>query len=297
MKALSVSIAISLASLLAAGTASANNGGLPGYSGKPTAIAPAGESCNQCHTGGTAPTVVINGPATLAAGQSAEYTLVVTTGLVRAGGGVAGSNGVVLTPIAGGGFRDSFGEMVQDAPLTVAGGSATFRFTVKAPSVGTSMKLWGVGLAANNANAQNGDRATHATRDVTITGGGVAPPDGGGGGTGDGGGGGVIEGAGGPAAEGGTGTSGGNGTGTGGGNGDGTGGGDGDGDNAADPDGTGDDGQPATYGPGRGRSVGGPAAAACAAAPFAIDGEGFAAAAGIMVLGTMMMIARRRKRA
>lgn len=288
-------IAVALVAFLASGTAYANNGGLPGYSGKPTAISPQGESCNQCHSGGTAPTVVINGPATLAAGQSAEYTLVVTTGLVRAGAGVAGSDGVVLTPIAGGGFRDSFGEMVQDAPLTVNGGSATFRFTVKAPSVGTTMKLWGVGLAANNANAQNGDRATHATRDVTITGGGVAPgaDGGGGGGGGDGGGGGVIEGAGGPAAEGGTGT----GTGTGGGNGDGTGGGDGDGENAADPDGTGDDGQPATYGPGRGRSIGGPTGAACAAAPFAIDAHGFAAGAGIMVLGTMMMIARRRKRA
>jgi hypothetical protein len=117
-------IAVSLAVFLSAGSAYANNGGLPGYSGKPTAIAPAGESCNQCHSGGTAPTVVINGPASLAAGQSAEYTLVVTTGLVRAGAGIAGSDGVVLTPVTGGGLRDSFGEMVQDAPLTVNGGSS-----------------------------------------------------------------------------------------------------------------------------------------------------------------------------
>lgn len=290
MKALR--IAVSLAAFLATGSAYANNGGLPGYSGKPSAIAPAGESCNQCHTGGTAPTVIINGPATLAAGQSAEYTLVVTTAAIRAGGGIAGSDGVVLTNVAG--LRDSFGEMVQNAPLTVNGGSATFRFMVKAPSTGTALKLWAVGLAANNSGNQTGDRAAHATRDVTITGGGVAPtPDAGGGGTGDGGGGGVIEGAGGPAAEGGTGT----GTGTGNGTGTGTGGGDGDGENAADPDGDGinEDGTPATYGPGRGRSIGGPTAATCAASPLAIDGEGFAAALGMMVLGTM--ITRRRKRA
>lgn len=286
-------IALSLAAFLGASSASsayANNGGLPGYSGKPTALSPQGESCNQCHTGGTAPTVVINGPATLAAGASAEYTLVVTTGLVRAGGGVAGSDGVMLTPVAGGGFRDSFGEMVQDAPLTVNGGSATFRFTVKAPSVGTTMKLWGVGLAANNANAQGGDRATHATRDITITGGGVAPkPDaGGGGGGGDGGG--VIEGAGGPVPEGGTGTGTGTGAGTGGGE------GDGDGDNdtaAADPDG---DGDPATSGvAGRRRSVAEPGAAACASSPLGIDREGFAAAAFVMIMG--VMIVRRRKHA
>ena len=291
----SLRIAVSLAAFLASGSAYANNGGLPGYSGKPTAISPQGESCNQCHTGGTAPTVVINGPATLAAGASAEYTLVVTTGLVRAGAGVAGSDGVMLTPIAGGGFRDSFGEMVQDAPLTVNAGSATFRFTVKAPSVGTTMKLWGVGLAANNANAQNGDRATHATRDITITGGGVAPPPdaGGGGGGGGGDGGGVIEGAGGPAPEGGTGT--GTGTGTGSGTGTGGGDGDGDGDNAADPEG---DDAPTTYGPGRGRSIGGPTGAACASSPLAIDRidrEGFAAAAFVMIMG--VMIVRRRKHA
>lgn len=285
-------IAVSLAVFLTAGSAYANNGGLPGYSGKPTATTPAGESCNQCHTGGAAPTVIINGPATLAAGQSAEYTLVVTTGLVRAGAGIAGSDGVVLTPVAGGGLRDSFGEMVQDAPLTVSGGSATFRFTVKAPATGTTLKLWGVGLAANNATAQNGDRATHATRDVTITGGGVAPGTDGGvktdGGAGDGGG--VIEGAGGPAS----GSSSGSGMGTGTGTGDGTGDGDGDGDNTAGPDG---EEPPSTYGPGRGRSVGGPAASACAASPFAIDGGGFAAAACMMVVGIAMIVRRRKNRA
>jgi hypothetical protein len=240
---------------------------------------------------------VINGPATLAAGQSAEYQLVVSTGLTRAGGGIAASDGTTLAPVAG--LRDSFGEMVQDGAATVNGGTVTFRFTVKAPSTGTSLKLWAVGLAANNSGNQTGDRAAHTTRDVAVTGGAPAPsPDGGGGNGGGGGdGGGVIEGAGSPAAEGGTGTGAGTGTGTGDTNGDGTSGGDGDSDNAADPDGT-DDGTPSTYGPGRGRSVGGPTAATCNAAPFAIDaldGHGFAAAIGMMVVGTM--IARRRKRA
>src|SRR5205085_8879900 len=81
------------------------------------------------------------------------------------------------------GLRDSFGEMVQDAPLAVAGGSATFRFKVTAPSTGNAIKLWAVGLAANNSGNQTGDRATHTTKDITIVGGAPPPPPGGGGGT------------------------------------------------------------------------------------------------------------------
>src|SRR5205085_6474372 len=118
-------------------------------------------------------------PASLNAGQVAEYTLVVTTGLTRAGGGIAATDGVKLENVAG--LRDSFGEMVQDAPLAVANGSATFRFKVTAPSTGNAIKLWAVGLAANNSGNQTGDRATHTTKDITIVGGAPPPPPGGGG--------------------------------------------------------------------------------------------------------------------
>lgn len=172
-----------LAAALVSLPASANNGGIAGYTGKPNFGAPQGESCNQCHSGATAPGVTLNGPASLTAGQSAEYTLVVSTGLSRAGAGVAATDGVVLTP--GTGMRDSFGEMVQNGPLTVSGGQATFRFTVKAPASGTSLRLWAVGLAANNTGGATGDRAAHAVRDITITGGAPAPtPDAGGGSSG-----------------------------------------------------------------------------------------------------------------
>ncbi len=166
-----VALAISLASI----AASANGGGVAGYTGKPSSFAPQGESCNQCHNGGTAPQVSITGPASLAAGQSGDYTLVVSTGQTRAAGAVAATDGVLLTPGVNGGFRDSFGEMVQDAAKTVNGGQATFTFRVKAPATGNTLRLWAVGLAANGAGTA-GDRATQITRDITVTGGGTAPP-------------------------------------------------------------------------------------------------------------------------
>lgn len=172
--ALAVSLATSFASL----AASANSAGVAGYSRKPSAFAPQGESCSQCHSGGAAPQVAINGPASLAAGTSAEYTLVVTTGLARAAGGVAATDGVILTPSVNGGFRDSFGEMVQDTPRAPTGGQATFRFRVTAPATGNTLKLWAVGLGANNSGSTAGDGVAHTTRDITVTGGSPGPaPD------------------------------------------------------------------------------------------------------------------------
>jgi hypothetical protein len=157
-----------LAATSIAPPAFANSGGLAGYSGKPNATAPAGQSCNQCHSGGTAPTVALSGPATLAAGQSAEYTLTVKTGQSRAAAGIAATDGVVLTPISA--LRDSFGELVQDAPVVVSNGQATFRFRVTAPTAGGPLRLWAVGLASDGSGAA-GDRASQTTRDVTVTGG------------------------------------------------------------------------------------------------------------------------------
>lgn len=174
---LGVAISLVLAASAVPLPASANGGGVAGYSGKPTTTSPEGQSCNQCHSGGAAPQVSLTGPATLTAGQSAEYALVVSTGQARAAGAVAGSDGALLAPSVGGGLRDSFGEMVQDGSRAVAGGQATFRFRVTAPTSGTTLKLWGVGLAANGSGA-GGDRAAHVTREITVTGGSTEPDPG-----------------------------------------------------------------------------------------------------------------------
>lgn len=288
MRAL-VGITAAVATTLVTLAAQANNGGVAGYSGKPNINAPQGESCNQCHSGGTAPTVTLNGPASLAAGSSAEYTLVVSTGLARAGAGIAATDGVVLTP--GTGLRDSFGEMVQNAPLAPSGGQATFRFTVKAPASGTTLRLWAVGLAANNNGGTSGDRASHVTKDVTITGGTTPKPDAGTGGTG--GGSTADAGASTPDTDGGT-TSGGStgptgSTGT-----------NEDPDNAADPgDDDGTDAPASSGGSSRpgGAKGGAPAngGASCATSP--IEGESGAMLTGIAAVAIAAAARRRRPRA
>ena len=56
--------------LFAASRGRANTGGVSGFSGKN-----GGPTCAQCHSGGTVPSVMVVGPATLEAGQTATYRI------------------------------------------------------------------------------------------------------------------------------------------------------------------------------------------------------------------------------
>src|SRR5471032_3059497 len=58
----------------------AHDNGISGYSSKQGVI------CNQCHGGGTAPTVALTGPSTLTPGESAQYTFTITGGAAARGG-------------------------------------------------------------------------------------------------------------------------------------------------------------------------------------------------------------------
>jgi hypothetical protein len=162
--------------LLTAATSLANPGGIAGYTGKPTTNAPQGQSCNACHSGGAAPQVSITGPSTLKAGETGEYAIVVATGASRASGAVAATSGVMLSPVQGGGLRDSFGELVQDGAKSTSGGQAQFRFRVTAPLSGATLKLWAVGMGSNGSGT-GGDGTAQITKDITVTGGSGVTPD------------------------------------------------------------------------------------------------------------------------
>lgn len=149
-----------LVGMTVSSVAHANSSGIAGYTGKQ------GGTCADCHKGGATPTVKLTGPSTLAAGQSAEYSVLVT-GNGATAAAVAATDGVKLT--AGGGFRDSFGEMVQAA---AQGGNGTFKFTMTAPANGNTVKLWLVGLGGGS---QNNSAVKALTADITITGGGTGP--------------------------------------------------------------------------------------------------------------------------
>src|SRR5438132_3777199 len=103
----------------------AHAAGFTGYSGKQ------GMNCNQCHTGGAAPTVTVTGPSSLMVGASATYTVTITGGAAvrggfnaatSAGGLIAGANGKVVS-----------GEVTHTAPQPFSAGSLAFSFTLQAP--------------------------------------------------------------------------------------------------------------------------------------------------------------------
>ena len=144
-----------------AATASAYGSGATGYSGKD------GSSCNGCHSGGKAPAVQIDGPSSIAAGQTADFTFTVTTTQTRAGADIAGSEGVTLTP--GTNLQDLGGELTHTKSTPVSGGKAVFKFTITAPASGSSLTLYAAGLAANG-NGTGGDKATTTTKAIAITG-------------------------------------------------------------------------------------------------------------------------------
>lgn len=151
-------------------SAGAYGGGASGYTGKQ------GLSCNGCHSGGTAPQVTITGPDTLAAGATGDFTMVVTTGQTKAAGGIAATDGTTLAP--GTNLIETDGELTHsNGGVNVSGGKATFSFKVTAPATGTTLRIFAVGLAANGSGT-GGDKATQITKDLTITGGGMAstPP-------------------------------------------------------------------------------------------------------------------------
>jgi hypothetical protein len=75
-----------------------HNEGISGHSGKQ------GQICNQCHKGGTTPTVALTGPSTLMPGESAQDTFTITGGAeVRAGFNVAEDDSAA----DGGGFGNT----------------------------------------------------------------------------------------------------------------------------------------------------------------------------------------------
>lgn len=139
----------------------ANPGGITSYSGKQ-----GGNTCNQCHAGGTAPTVAITGPSTLMPGASATYTVTISGGAaVRAGLNAAVSGG---TLIAGSGTQVMGGEVTHSAPGMFNAGTAAFSFTLTAPATSSTLRLYVAGLSASGGNAEMGDMDGSATLEVQV---------------------------------------------------------------------------------------------------------------------------------
>ncbi|WP_309892394.1 MXAN_6652 family MXYO-CTERM-anchored protein [Archangium sp.] len=162
-------------------SALANSTGITDHSGKT-----ASKTCNSCHNGGSAPTVEITGPSTLAASASGEFTLIIRGGAAVIGGtNIAVSNtAAALEPVTGSGLRKSGTELTHSAAKSFTNGELRFNFTMMAPSTAGTVSIFGAGNSANGAAATAGDMGATTKLDVTVTGGTGGGTDGGtGGGT------------------------------------------------------------------------------------------------------------------
>jgi hypothetical protein len=111
--------------------ASASSNGISGFSGK------SGSTCTSCHSSGTAPTVTMTGPTSVASGSTNTYTISVST--VTSGNGgvdVAASAG---TFAAGTGTKVLNGEIVHSSPSSTH--SWTFSWTAPTVTATTTATL------------------------------------------------------------------------------------------------------------------------------------------------------------
>lgn len=162
-------IAGTMAACLVSGSAFAYATGQTGYSGKQS-----GNSCmsSTCHSGGATPTVTLEGPDSLAAGATGNYSLVIKGGAgVRGGFNVAVDSGTLNT--GGTGQQKISGELTHSSPKAFSNGEVRFDFTLVAPANGNSILLFGAGNSTNFNQQPSGDASAQTTKTITITGGGT----------------------------------------------------------------------------------------------------------------------------
>lgn len=139
--------------------------GITGNSGKQ------GANCADCHSGGTAPLVRLEGPREVYAGALATFRFVVQTQSIRqqfAGFNVAASDGQ-LEPVRGQGEHLDVGELTHDAPKPAIEDETTWLFTWRAPSTAGSEVIFGAGLSANGTETRSGDEMALLQVAVTVT--------------------------------------------------------------------------------------------------------------------------------
>lgn len=99
--------------------------------------------------------VSLTGAGTLKPGATAEYTVTITGGPLKAGGtNIAASDGT-LKP--GKGMKDDGGELVHSAPKPADKGKVTFTFSYTAPSTEGKVTLYASGNSANLDETKKND--------------------------------------------------------------------------------------------------------------------------------------------
>ena len=153
-----------LTACLLSAPAFANSTGMTGNSGK------SATTCSSCHTGGSAPTVTLTGPSSLAAGATGQYTLTITGGPGLKGGFNVAVDNTAASLEPGTGSKKQSNELTHTAPKPAASGAITFDFSLVAPPSAGTVKIFAAGNSVNGDNNSTGDGAATTTLTVNVTG-------------------------------------------------------------------------------------------------------------------------------
>ena len=114
--------------------------------------------CGSCHgsSATTGVSVTINGPDTVTAGQTNQFSLIISrSGKTGAGIDIATRRGTLAAVTSG--TRVSNGEIVHNNDLPMSGGTITVLFNYIAPATQGLDTIWSTGLATNSNGGQSGD--------------------------------------------------------------------------------------------------------------------------------------------
>lgn len=159
-------LAVAVVSTLgAAAIASANSNGVVGVSGQN------GVFCNNCHAGGTTPSVRFEGPMTVEVGSTNVFGFVVSSHSetqIAGGLDVSASDGR-LGVVPQQGTQLLFGELTHSMPkANDVDGNAVFEFTWQAPDATGTYTLFGAGCSVNLNDQTTGDAAERTMFDVVV---------------------------------------------------------------------------------------------------------------------------------
>ena len=126
------------------------------------------QGCNQCHSGGQAPTVTLMGPTTVDPSSTNEYSLVIDVIGSQTSGGLNVSDDFGTLAIGGSNAAqtqttsaaDGRTEITHMSPKPASGGAISFSFLWTAPGSFTSTTLRAWGNAVNLNGSSTGDRAS-----------------------------------------------------------------------------------------------------------------------------------------
>lgn len=154
-----------LSACLLSAPALANSAGITGNSGKSAA------TCTTCHSGGgSAPTVTLTGPTSLAAGATGQYKLTITGGPGLRGGMNVAVDNTAASLEPGTGIKKQSNELTHTAPKPASAGAISFDFSLVAPPSEGTVKISAAGNSVNGDGAATGDASALASLTVNVTG-------------------------------------------------------------------------------------------------------------------------------